>query len=369
MLSLKGNREGKISMEADRHKRKLEEMEITEKVSRYFISKFLTGYIFIVSLIMFYELVMIVRGLFVFDFTYWRHILYFISYIILLLASIPPLVILGISSSRKKILDSVSIASTSYAVILVLWATVISYLDMMGHHTFIVYMTVSMGVGSLLAINPRVYIKAVVPTSMFLLFMAYYWNSDLVHTSGYIFNYMVFVSMSIMISIRQFSMTKREYLDRNKLEEMSFHDTLTGLKNRNALMNELDSFSSEFAFGVIDIDDFKVLNDNHGHDYGDHCLKVVGKSLKNNFGENVYRFGGDEFIIVTPISSEDEIRRAFDKVNDILYVRFQNRDISVSGGFFISHSQNMSFDAYFKHADRALYKSKTNGKCQVSIES
>lgn len=132
-----------------------------------------------------------------------------------------------------------------------------------------------------------------------------------------------------MITLKQYNMTRREYVDMNKLEDLLDHDTLTGLKNRNALMKEHASFGDAFAFGVIDIDDFKQLNDHHGHDYGDHCLKVVGKTLKNHFGN----------------------------------------DVSLSGGFYITKAEDMHFDEYFKHADRALYKAKTEGKRRVCVES
>lgn len=57
--------------------RRIGEMDLNRQIMNYFISKFLNGYIVIVCLIMFYELVMLIRGVFVFDFTYWRHLGYF----------------------------------------------------------------------------------------------------------------------------------------------------------------------------------------------------------------------------------------------------------------------------------------------------
>lgn len=349
--------------------RRIEEMDLNRQIMNYFISKFLNGYIVIVCLIMFYELVMLIRGVFVFDFTYWRHLGYFLSYILLLSASVPALLALILSKRKGKPIESVARITTAYSLVLIVWAALVSYLDMVGHHTFIVYMTVIMGVGALTVLNPRTYICLVTPLSAALLISAYVWNSELVHTTGYLFNYFVFVSMSIMITLKQYNMTRREYVDMNKLEDLLDHDTLTGLKNRNALMKEHASFGDAFAFGVIDIDDFKQLNDHHGHDYGDHCLKVVGKTLKNHFGNDVYRFGGDEFIVVSSFVNPQEVRLTFNKVNEILMIRFQDRDVSLSGGFYITKAEDMHFDEYFKHADRALYKAKTEGKRRVCVES
>lgn len=343
------------------------EKELIASIERFFISKFLVGYICLLSLILFFEFVMIVRGIFVFDFTYWRHLAYFFSYIVLVICSIPVLAILIQSYRKGHVLESAPFAATAYVVALMVWGAMISYLDMVGNHTLIVYLTIIMGVGAMIVINPKVYAAVVSALSVLLISMCYVWGSSMVRTTGYLLNFIIFVSISIMITVRQFSATKREYLDRNKLEEMSFHDVLSGLKNRNALIEDLKTFPENFSFGVIDVDDFKSLNDLNGHDYGDNCIKVVGKSLKNHFGENVYRYGGDEFIVVSQRSNE-EIQIEFDKVNDILSIRFQHRDVSISGGFTRSNSSSEVFDDYFKRADKALYKAKTNGKHQVVIE-
>lgn len=347
--------------------KKVDEKKLNQSIELFFMSKSILGYLFIVSLILAFEVIMLVRAFFVFNFTYWRHVSYFASYIVLILATIPVLAILIESYRRKKMLPCAALASNIYVVVIIVWACLVSFLDMVGGHTFIVYLTVIMGVGAMTVTNPKLYNFVVIPLSLVLLLLAYVFESDLVRTTGYLFNYAVFVCMASLITTRQFRNTKREYLDRIKLEDMSFHDMLTGLKNRNAMAEELKDIKKPFMFGVVDIDDFKALNDNYGHSYGDNCLKIVGKSLKNFFGDYIFRFGGDELLIIS-FTDKDRTIQQFDKVNDILFVRFQTRDVSLSGGFTYVDPTKESFDEYFKRADKALYKAKTNGKKQAIVE-
>ena len=90
-------------------------------------------------------------------------------------------------------------------------------------------------------------------------------------------------------------------------ERLLMTDHLTGLGNRRLLEHRLDERLREGESGtgcgvlVIDIDRFKLLNDNHGHVFGDSVLSIVGKTLANVAGDgaDVCRSGGDEFVVVT----------------------------------------------------------------------
>ncbi len=102
---------------------------------------------------------------------------------------------------------------------------------------------------------------------------------------------------------------RRQLTDR--LMHQADHDALTGLPNRLTLMRRIDEMleqddSETSALLLIDLDDFKVINDSHGHPAGDRVLEVIGRRLESGVrdGDTVARLGGDEFAVVTNGSAE-----------------------------------------------------------------
>ncbi|MEE3422403.1 MAG: EAL domain-containing protein [Succinimonas sp.] len=100
----------------------------------------------------------------------------------------------------------------------------------------------------------------------------------------------------------------KEYI--RNLREMAYIDALTGVGNRMALRRDYDSYRErEVTVFMVDLNDFKLINDTYGHETGDRVLHEVGKLLKKAFGkEHCYRYGGDEFLIIAPDLSPEEIK-------------------------------------------------------------
>lgn len=108
--------------------------------------------------------------------------------------------------------------------------------------------------------------------------------------------------LSLLKSVTFFvmdDMQKRKLL--MELEKMSFIDMLTGLNNRNKYINTLIEIekNSPKSLGIIymDLNGLKIINDTYGHDYGDKVLKDLSKILTNIFKKNIFRIGGDEFVV------------------------------------------------------------------------
>ena len=99
--------------------------------------------------------------------------------------------------------------------------------------------------------------------------------------------------------------------DNAKLEEATVRDSLTGARNRFALRRDYDSYiDKDIHLLMFDIDDFKKINDGYGHAIGDYLLKKTSDALVNNFGkESVYRYGGDEFLVITDRYNEKEYKK------------------------------------------------------------
>jgi methyl-accepting chemotaxis protein len=168
---------------------------------------------------------------------------------------------------------------------------------------------------------------------------------------------------------------------------MTIIDPLTGIYNRRfmdgnlkKIIRSLSRTGGNLSLLMIDIDYFKKYNDTYGHDMGDKCLKNVANSLTCCLGREddfAARYGGEEFVVVLPNTDKDGASLLADNIlRTILECGIPHEKSEVSdyvtvsiGGTtsIVEHSQHPS--DYTKCADRALYKSKKNGRNQYSFES
>ncbi|MCQ2587257.1 MAG: GGDEF domain-containing protein [Treponema sp.] len=152
------------------------------------------------------------------------------------------------------------------------------------------------------------------------------------------------------------------------------HDPLTGLINRDAFQQIKEVISKEIdpvAYLILDVDNFKTINDKYGHLTGDEVLKLISSKMQESFSEFDYiaRIGGDEFaILMTKLSTEpeSEIKKIIDEINDEISHPADNMPpVSLSVGIAISDS---GFNKEMEpHADIALYNSKKAGRCRCSF--
>ena len=166
---------------------------------------------------------------------------------------------------------------------------------------------------------------------------------------------------------------RRQLTDR--LMHQADHDALTGLPNRLSLMRRIDEvLELERADGVtsalllIDLDDFKLINDTHGHPAGDRVLEVIARRLAGSVRESdtVARLGGDEFAVVTTGSAE-EVRatanRLMERITAPVAVGGRRFLVRASiGAVFAGDPEHENADALLSHVDIALYEAKARGK-------
>lgn len=157
-----------------------------------------------------------------------------------------------------------------------------------------------------------------------------------------------------------------------KFEHLAHHDYLTNLPNRFQFMNQLDYVMSNQKPGAImllDIDNFKEVNDTMGHLYGDEILKEFATRLNKIMDSKfyAYRFGGDEFIVLlTDTENLEEVETYIQKVREslleafVLNKRENHLEFSMGVTRFPSDSDNP--DELLMYADTALYKVKQTGK-------
>jgi len=338
------------------------ETEVTPKdIIHSCIEKYRTQYISVLSLISFFELLMIVRGIAYFDFTKPRRILYMVCYVSLLVFSLLGIYTMVQAQKRGKVTDTEESIVYAYCIFLTAWSAGISMLDTFGGHTPIVFMTVIMGTAALAFIKPAVFISIVTVLSVGVAYCFMHYGNDYVASSGNLINFSIFIVFTYLISARLFNQNKADYIVMTKLESLSYHDQLTGLKNRYALQNDMAKTKGMIYFGIFDFDNFKLINDEHGHDFGDVCLQSVANLLEENFQDSAYRYGGDEFVIATRMV-QGEIQARCESINAKLKEIYPDIQVQLSGGFYCPKTSEESYADYLRYSDRALYMAKENGK-------
>jgi diguanylate cyclase (GGDEF)-like protein/PAS domain S-box-containing protein len=168
-----------------------------------------------------------------------------------------------------------------------------------------------------------------------------------------------------------------------QLQFMAYHDSLTGLPNRRLfhdllLQNLKQATRNNQKVGVLflDMDNFKSVNDDYGHDVGDTLLTEVGKTLQSCLRESdlLCRWGGDEFIIGLPENhGSDDILKVAEKICSTVLncIKAKNKtfNISVTVGVAISPDHGTDPDILIRNADVAMYHAKKMGKNRCELYS
>lgn len=166
-----------------------------------------------------------------------------------------------------------------------------------------------------------------------------------------------------------------------QLREQAIRDPLTGLYNRRVLEEALEREVSNaqrddrgFCIAMIDLDNFKNINDRFGHQAGDLVLKSLAKILDANTrrGDITCRYGGEEFSVLMPNASlEGAQRRAqqWRKAFQLQHQIFNGQDVQITLSIGVAHYPDHGADGHsvLDAADKAMYRSKQKGKNQVNV--
>jgi len=337
--------------------------EIAKSMIRDTIIEYRVPYMIMLGIVAGLELLMTIRGLLVFDFTKSVLKIYMGSYLVLFVASVITLYFLSKDGKDGKCSDRLEKAVDIYGSIIILWSAVISYVDIIRGNTILVFLTIIVFVACILVMDPKLYVAMVIIISAVLMYLSFTQGNEIIARFGYLINVFVFILFCILLSTVQFRLRIKAYKARKDLEAMSYHDQLTGMLNRHSLMTYLKNAKDKKAFhlGIIDADNFKYINDTYGHDMGDECLIDIAEYLDMEFGNRVFRYGGDEFILLTELDEECTSYN-FNQVNKRLAKKYADMKVSISGGFYYVSDTEEDFKDIFRKADNALYQAKNKGK-------
>ncbi|SFC88234.1 sensor domain-containing diguanylate cyclase [Butyrivibrio sp. YAB3001] len=165
-----------------------------------------------------------------------------------------------------------------------------------------------------------------------------------------------------------------ELAEKGRLSVLSMTDELTGVFNRRAYSEIVEKYAkqyekdnTDFALYMIDLDDFKNVNDNYGHEFGNLVLKSLCKSLTTVAADNcvLFRYGGDEFVILHQIKDADEavvmqkrIQKAIDAPRNIDGIHLSTK-ASIGCALY---SETLYLTALIERADQNMYKMKKEHK-------
>ena len=182
-----------------------------------------------------------------------------------------------------------------------------------------------------------------------------------------------------VIVATQFALEMKKVLLYETVEALAITDSLTGLYTRRYFFERLDEelnrskkHGFKFAFLMIDIDDFKICNDTHGHLVGDVVLREVSRIIKESVREIdlAARYGGEEFSLVLPetdkkdaLSAAERIRK---NIEDHIFKAYDEKlKVTVSAGLAAYPEDAHDMEDIIEKSDKALYVAKSSGKNTV----
>jgi len=166
--------------------------------------------------------------------------------------------------------------------------------------------------------------------------------------------------------------------EKKTLEQISITDYLTEINNRRFININLETeikkalrYGNNLSIIMMDIDNFKSINDMYGHHVGDQVLKTISKTIKSNLREVdlVGRYGGEEFLIILPNTGLEAAYNIADRIrNKIAKIKFDNYDIKVTISGGVAQLKDDKGTDLLKKADALLYKAKEKGRNRIEAK-
>ena len=184
---------------------------------------------------------------------------------------------------------------------------------------------------------------------------------------------------TIILLLLAFGVIRATMVLLNQIEELAMFDPLTKLMNRGFFkeflqreVNRSARFQRPFSMIMGDVDHFKRVNDEHGHDCGDKVLQHIARIMQKNLRSEdvICRWGGEEFLFLLPETSLDEAGEVAEKLRSKIEggpLTFNNIKVSITMSFGVCAQTpgDRDISSCIASADRRLYEAKRNGRNQV----
>lgn len=204
---------------------------------------------------------------------------------------------------------------------------------------------------------------------------------NVIENVGYVLNDFLVIIFAIGINFLYSNMKFKEFKQKNFLQNESYHDPLTKIYNRRYMERYVEmnlETSDSCAMFLIDVDNFKTVNDELGHEMGDELLCKISNILRSNFRKTdcVARIGGDEFVILMPHITDrshvsNKVRNILREFPIMLCTEETKKNVVVTlsiGIIFTRSGENLEYEELYRRADKLMYTAKKNGKGRAVME-
>ena len=193
-----------------------------------------------------------------------------------------------------------------------------------------------------------------------------------------IMNSVIFLITGMLLSIFTANIKLNDFIFQKAIKTERDTDGLTGLLNKSSMMREIrKSMTNDPKNGILvmlDVDDFKRINDSSGHVVGDFVISGIARCLNSSFRNSdiIGRFGGDEFVIFMPFThdvviAQSRVKKVLSLMAETIELPNENDKVTGSFGIAVCSEFGDTYDDLFRKADYALYRAKSGGKNQFSV--
>ena len=193
-----------------------------------------------------------------------------------------------------------------------------------------------------------------------------------------IMNSVIFLITGMLLSIFTANIKLNDFIFQKAIKTERDTDGLTGLLNKSSMMREIrKSMTNDPKNGILvmlDVDDFKRINDSYGHVVGDFVISGIARCLNSSFRNSdiIGRFGGDEFVIFMPFThdvviAQSRVKKVLSLMAETIELPNENDTVTGSFGIAVCSEFGDTYDDLFRKADYALYRAKSGGKNQFSV--
>lgn len=191
----------------------------------------------------------------------------------------------------------------------------------------------------------------------------------------YMFNIPAVIAVCVMHNMMQ-RVYLEQYITKNRLEDLVVHDQLTGTYNRKKMRELSMAGTGELNFSkdlnvsmlLIDIDYFKKVNDQYGHEAGDRILVQLAQMFKGSVRATDYviRWGGEEFVVIMPGCDSEQAMRVAEKMREKIE-QSDNGVCKTTISIGVARYEGGDYHETLKKADEAMYKAKAAGRNRVVL--
>lgn len=300
---------------------------------------------------------------------------YMVSYVFMFVVSIMMIGVLLLSKKYTMTNMELATAIHIYCFLVMIWATLVSVLDLSRGANPIINLTMILVVGGIFVISPMAYGIMIFESWAIIIGLHLKYDFAFFNTVGSASSIALYLVMAILMSWRLYQVYIKESIQKKDLEYLTYFDQLTGLGNERSYFMECDQIAEKISnkeginFGVvvIDVNNLKTTNDQFGHRFGSHLIKEGGKKLPDIFKTSkVYHVGGDEFVVIVYGDDLTDIHEKIKEFDDSLKykkITFEDNEIvlSLARGYSV-YEKGKDYKSVFQEADNQMYENKDKVK-------